>query len=86
MKNGKKTLREGGVSMCVFMLQQYEPQLCDLLTLSKTLSVQEDDQLKEMTHSCFQSVCVCTCAHYLCINVRDQISFMYLNEKQIHDA
>ena len=50
--------------VCVFM-QQYEPQLCDLLTLSKTLSVLEDDQLKEKTHNDTQLLseecCVCKC-------------------------
>ncbi len=37
------------VCVCVFMLQQYEPQLCDLLTFSKTTSVLKDGQLKEKT-------------------------------------
>lgn len=37
--------------MCVFMLQQYEAQLCDPLTLSKTLSGVEEDRLKDETHS-----------------------------------
>lgn len=37
--------------MCVFMLQQYEAQLCDLLTFSKTSSGAEDGWLKEEMHS-----------------------------------
>lgn len=60
------------------MLQQYEPQLCDLLTLSKTLSVVEDDQLKEKTHNDTQllrgSVCVCVCVNvhfFLCMSEMD---------------
>lgn len=32
------------------MLQQYEAQLCDPLTLSKTSSGPGDDRLKEETH------------------------------------
>lgn len=39
------------VRACVHALPQYEPQLCDLLTLSKTLTVRKDDQLKEKTHN-----------------------------------
>ena len=35
--------------MCVFVLQQYEAQLCDPLTLSKTSSGLEDGRLKEET-------------------------------------
>lgn len=37
--------------MCVFMLQQYEAQLCDPLTLSKTSSGVEDGRLREQTRS-----------------------------------
>lgn len=56
----KKQRTEGDV--CVFMLQQCEPQLCDPLTLGETLSVVEDDQLKEEAHNDTQlhagTVCV----------------------------
>lgn len=44
---------KGGVSVFL-MMRQYEPQLYDLLTLLVTLSVLEDDQLKEKSHNNMQ--------------------------------
>lgn len=36
------------------MMRQYEPQLYDPLTILVTLSVLEDDQLKEKSHTNMQ--------------------------------
>lgn len=66
---GEKKRTEGDV--CVFMLQQCEPQLCDPLTLGETLSVVEDDQLKEEAHNDTQlhagTVCACVSISFPCI-------------------
>lgn len=48
--------------MCVFMLQQYEAQLCDPLTLSKTSSGVEDSRLKDELHSDTQLLAGRACA------------------------
>lgn len=58
-------MTQGGVCVCVFMLQQYEAQLCDPPTLSKTSSEVEDNRLKAETHSCSEDVRVRSeCSRY----------------------
>lgn len=48
--------------MCVFMLQQYEAQLCDLLTFSKTSSAAKTARLTEETHGDAQLLAGRACA------------------------